>query len=66
MTEQRTRLQAITAKLAHICDHSKALRGELAGNDTIIKALLEERSQLSSGASKSSTNITNTEEKDND
>ena len=35
MTEQRTRLQAITAKLAHLSDSQVTLREELEYNDTI-------------------------------
>ena len=62
MTEQRTRLQEITAKLAHISDANKALRGELVYNEAIIKGLLEERSQLLTGASTVIVNNTTKEE----
>ena len=67
MTEQRTRLQAITAKIAHISDANKALREELAYNDAIVSDLLKERLQLCTEASNGvctevSTTIANSKE----
>ena len=52
MTEQRTRLQEITAKLAHLCVANKTLTEELEFNNTLASALVKERSELLTGRSK--------------